>query len=81
MSCIMRGAETNNQLTEAANVLMTHEEYKYVELPNSQVKLMKPLGWEVKLLQVTQTAQLLRFHYDNHHDLDDWEPEILLIKM
>lgn len=71
MSCIMRGGETNDQVTEAATVLMTPEEYKYVELPNSQLKLMKPLGREAKLLQETQKAHLLRFHYDNYQDLDD----------
>lgn len=42
---------TNNQVTEAPNVLMATDDYKYLELPNSQLELMNPLGWEVKRLQ------------------------------
>lgn len=37
-----RGGATNNQVTEAPNVLMDPEEY--FEFPNSHPEPMKPLG-------------------------------------
>lgn len=40
-------------------MLMAPEEYKYPELPDGQLELMEPLGWEVERLQETQIAQLL----------------------
>lgn len=35
---------TDNQVTEAPKVLMAPEKYKYLELPNSQLEMMKLLG-------------------------------------
>lgn len=39
--------------------LMASEEYNYLELPNGQLELIKPLGWEEKRLHETETVQLL----------------------
>lgn len=36
---------------------------KWMGLPNSQLELVKPLGWKVKHLQEIQTVQLLWFNY------------------
>lgn len=44
LTAIIWGGATNNQVTEAPKVLMAPEKYKYVELPNSQLELMKILG-------------------------------------
>lgn len=41
---VVRGEATNNQVTEAPDVLRAPEEYKYLVLPNSQLELIKPLG-------------------------------------
>lgn len=43
-TCIRRGEATNNQVSEALNVFMAPEEYKHLELPNSQLEVMKHCG-------------------------------------